>query len=42
LDTLLFTPDSDLFTVVWRSTLAIESEDASDVREVRLEYEALP
>lgn len=42
LDTLVFIPGRSLFYLVWRATLALETEDASDVAEVRVEYAALP
>ena len=42
LDTLLLMPDAGTFSLVWRSTFAVQNEDASDVSEARIEYERLP
>jgi hypothetical protein len=42
LDTLVFIPGRSLFYMVWRATLALETEDARDVLEIRVEYAALP
>jgi len=39
LDTLVFVPDDALMYMVWRATLAIETEDASDVSEICIEYD---
>jgi hypothetical protein len=42
LDTLLVAPDVATLMIVWRAVLPIESLDASDVTEIRIEYEQLP
>ena len=42
LDTIVFIPGRSLFYMVWRATLAITTEDASDVTDVRVEYATLP
>lgn len=42
LDTLILIPGRALFYMVWRATLAIETSDASEVSEVRIEYGSLP
>ena len=42
LDTLVFIPGRSLFYIVWRSVLSIQTQDASDVSDVRIEYLALP
>jgi hypothetical protein len=41
LDTVLLSPDTSMLCLVWRSTLAIEAADASELNEVRIEYAAL-
>jgi hypothetical protein len=41
LDTLVFVPDRKVFYQVWRGVVAIEKPDASDVDEVRIDYESL-
>lgn len=42
LDTLLFVPGDRYFCQVWRSIVPIARPDASDVREVRVDYEKVP
>jgi len=42
LDTLLLLPDAASFVVIWRAAIVPCVPEASDVEEVRIEYEALP
>jgi hypothetical protein len=42
LDTLVVVPNESLFYLVWRGTIGISQPDASDVDEVRIEYDELP
>ena len=42
LDTLVFIPEQGIFYQVWRGVVGITQPDASDLREIRVEYEALP
>ena len=41
-DTLVLIPGRSLFYMVWRGTLALQTEDPSEIQEVRVEYVALP
>lgn len=41
LDTVVFVPEGGIFYQVWRGLIGIEQPDASDVRELRVDYESL-
>jgi hypothetical protein len=41
LDTTLLLPDESTFCLVWRGSIGVTTEDASDVAGVRLDYTQL-
>jgi hypothetical protein len=42
LDTILLATDHEMLLLVWRAALPLRNKDASDVDEIRIEYEPLP